>query len=53
MKKAVVSVTAIVVFFIFTAFPCTAKTTWNANVVWPPSNHHSIGMAQFAEKSKP
>lgn len=52
MKKASVSIFAIVAFIFFAVLPCTAKTTWNANVVWPPSNHHSIGMAQFAEKIK-
>jgi TRAP-type transport system periplasmic protein len=29
-----------------------AKTTWNANSVWPPNNHHSIGLEAFAAKVK-
>jgi len=29
-----------------------AKTTWNANSVWPPNNHHTIGLEEFAAKIK-
>jgi TRAP-type C4-dicarboxylate transport system substrate-binding protein len=29
-----------------------AATRWVANSVWPPNNHHSIGLVEFAEKIK-
>ncbi len=29
-----------------------AKSNWNANSVWPPKNHHSVGLNDFAEKVK-
>lgn len=29
-----------------------AKTTWNANSVWPPNNHQSIALEEFAAKVK-
>jgi TRAP-type C4-dicarboxylate transport system substrate-binding protein len=35
-----------------TAMPVAAKTVWNANSVWPPKNHHSVGLNDFAEKVK-
>lgn len=35
-----------------TAVPGFTATKWNANSVWPPNNHHSIGLTQFAEKVK-
>ncbi|MEJ5359655.1 MAG: TRAP transporter substrate-binding protein [Desulfobacterales bacterium] len=34
------------------AAPAFAKTTWKANSVWPPKNHHSIGLVEFAEMVK-
>ena len=34
------------------AMPGFAKTKWNANSVWPPKNHHSEGLTQFAEMIK-
>lgn len=41
-------------------FVCTCLTTvalakdyrWNANSVWPPNNHHSIGLEEYAQKVK-
>ncbi len=30
----------------------SAKTTWNANSVWPPKNLHSVGLTEYAEKIK-
>lgn len=29
-----------------------AATRWVANSVWPPNNHHSIGLVEFAENIK-
>ena len=52
MKKVTMLSLATLLFFTLAILPCAAKTSWNANVAWPPSNHHSIGMAQFAEKIK-
>jgi TRAP-type C4-dicarboxylate transport system substrate-binding protein len=39
---------AVLILFIVT--PAVAKTTWNANSVWPPKNQHSIGLEEFAKK---
>ena len=52
MKKllTVSLVSAVFMFFIVT--PTLAKTTWNANSVWPPKNNHSIGLEDFAKKVK-
>ncbi|OPY92133.1 MAG: 2,3-diketo-L-gulonate-binding periplasmic protein YiaO precursor [Syntrophaceae bacterium PtaU1.Bin231] len=36
----------------FAVSPVLAKTTWNANSVWPPKNMHSVGLTEFAEKVK-
>ncbi len=35
-----------------TVVPALAKTSWNANSVWPPKNLHSVGLTEFAEKVK-
>jgi TRAP-type transport system periplasmic protein len=37
-------------FFMTTA--AFAKTSWNANSVWPPKNQHSVGLEEFAKKVK-
>ncbi|MBU2622540.1 MAG: ABC transporter substrate-binding protein, partial [Proteobacteria bacterium] len=29
-----------------------AKTTWNANSVWPPNNHQTMGLEEFVAKVK-
>ncbi|GAK53255.1 C4-dicarboxylate transporter, substrate-binding protein [Candidatus Moduliflexus flocculans] len=29
-----------------------AKTKWNANSVWPPQNHQSVALQEFADKVK-
>ena len=34
------------------ASPVLAKSSWNANSVWPPKNHQSVGLNDFAEKVK-
>lgn len=36
----------------FAVMPVQAKTTWNANSVWPPGNHHSVGLEEFAARVK-
>lgn len=36
----------------FSAMSVNAKTTWNANSVWPPNNHHTIYLEEFAAKVK-
>lgn len=43
-------VSAVFVFSIVS--PALAKTTWNANSIWPPKNHHSVGLENFAKKVK-
>ena len=52
MKKIWTLTIVLVVASAFLATPCLAKTTWNANSVWPPKNHHSVGLTEFAEKVK-
>lgn len=39
---------AFLTFFLLSA--ASAKTTWNANSIWPPKNIHSVGLMDFAEK---
>ncbi|MGA6924746.1 MAG: TRAP transporter substrate-binding protein [Desulfosarcina sp.] len=51
MKK-LLSLTAAMVLAFWCAVPCGAKTTWNANSVWPPNNHNTIGLEEFASKVK-
>ncbi|MCP4399673.1 MAG: TRAP transporter substrate-binding protein, partial [bacterium] len=46
-----VSLTVLFVLSIF-VLPGFAKTKWNANSVWPPKNHHSEGLIEFAEMIK-
>jgi len=52
MKKIWTLAIVMVVAAAFLVTPCFAKTTWNANSVWPPKNNHSIGLTEFAEKVK-
>lgn len=40
------------VFLFFVTTSAFAKTSWNANSVWPPKNQHSIGLEEFAKKVK-
>jgi len=49
MRKVAVLFLAVALIFSlgFTAF---AKTQWIGNSVWPPNNHHSIGLNDFASK---
>jgi TRAP-type C4-dicarboxylate transport system substrate-binding protein len=52
MKKIWTLTIVMVVAAAFLVTPCLAKTTWNANSVWPPKNNHSVGLTEFAEKVK-
>ena len=51
--KNLLRVMFVVVFLAaVTVAPVLAKTSWNANSVWPPKNLHSVGLNDFAEKVK-
>ena len=51
--KNLLRVLLVVVFLAaMTVAPVLAKTSWNANSVWPPKNLHSVGLTDFAEKVK-
>ena len=51
--KNLLRVLLVVVFMATVAVqPVLAKTSWNANSVWPPKNLHSVGLGDFAEKVK-
>ena len=51
--KNLLRVLLVVVFLATVAVqPVLAKTSWNANSVWPPKNLHSVGLGDFAEKVK-
>ncbi len=52
MKRVLAMTVAVMVLAVFAVGPCAAKTTWNANSVWPPNNHQSIGLEEFAAKVK-
>jgi len=52
MKKVLAVTMAVAVLALWCAAPCAAGTTWNANSVWPPNNHHTIGLQEFAAKVK-
>jgi len=49
MKKNFILVFSTLLLTCFAVAPCAAKTTWNGNSVWPPNNHHTIGMNDFAD----
>lgn len=52
MRKAFFLVLSIMFLTFFVVAPGLAKTTWNANSVWPPNNHHTIGLNEFSELVK-
>jgi len=52
MKRTIAVLLAVAVLALFSTVPCAAEKTWNANSVWPPNNHHTIGMQEFAAKVK-
>lgn len=51
MKRFGTIVVAVAVACLIAA-PVMAKTTWKANSVWPPKNHQSVGLVEFAEMVK-
>lgn len=52
MKKMLHLALACILATGFTAMNSQAKTTWNANSVWPPSNHQTMALEEFAGKVK-
>jgi len=52
MKKISCVLLSAAVLMLFAVGPALAKTTWNANSVWPPKNQHSVGLEEFAKKVK-
>lgn len=52
MKKVLTALLAVVFLTGVIVAPALAKTSWNANSVWPPKNLHSVGLTEFAEKVK-
>ena len=50
MRKSFVALTIVALFSLLVVAPAMAKTTWNANSVWPPKNEHSKGLEEFAKK---
>ncbi len=52
MKKIWTILALVLLTVILVASPVLAKTSWNANSVWPPKNHHSIGLNDFADRVK-
>ncbi len=52
MKKTILSCLVLVVFLFFAASPALARTTWNANSVWPPGNHQTQALEEFAAMVK-
>jgi TRAP-type transport system periplasmic protein len=51
MKRKITFYLVLAVLFGFSVMSMAqAKTTWNANSVWPPNNHHTIGLEAFAAK---
>ena len=52
MKRAVILALAVGCVLAFSVGVCLAKTTWNANSVWPPNNHQTIALEEFAAKVK-
>ncbi len=51
MRKVLVLLVAVGLVLSFCVF-AFASTKWIANSVWPPKNHHSIGLNMFAKKVK-
>lgn len=52
MKKIISVLLVISLMVGIFAISGLAATRWVANSVWPPNNHHSIGLVEFAEKIK-
>jgi TRAP-type transport system periplasmic protein len=51
MKKLIVF-SVCVAFLVVSVMSVQAKTTWNANSVWPPNNDQTIALVEFAAKVK-
>ena len=52
MRKVFLTLIAVMMFACLCVAPAFAKTTWNANVAWPPKNHHSKAMVEFSKAVK-
>lgn len=52
MKRKLILCLVVAMLFGFSVMPVHAKTTWIANSVWPPNNHQTIALEQFAAKIK-
>ena len=52
MKKRWTVLLLVLLAAVLVASPVLAKSSWNANSVWPPKNHQSVGLNNFAEKVK-
>jgi TRAP-type C4-dicarboxylate transport system substrate-binding protein len=52
MKKQMLFCLVLTVMLGFSAMSVQAKTKWNANSVWPPNNHQTIALEEFAVKVK-
>jgi TRAP-type transport system periplasmic protein len=52
MKKLTHLVLALALVTGITTGNALAKTTWTANSVWPPNNHQTIALEEFAAKVK-
>lgn len=52
MKRFSMFCLVIAFLFGFSTISVQGKTTWNANSVWPPGNHHTIYLEEFAAKVK-
>jgi TRAP-type transport system periplasmic protein len=50
MKKLWTVLSLVLLAAVFVTSPVLAKTSWNANSVWPPKNPQSIGLNDFAGK---
>lgn len=50
MRRAVCLSIAVLLCLCLVVMPASAKTVkWDANSVWPPNNHHTIGLEEFAK----
>jgi TRAP-type C4-dicarboxylate transport system substrate-binding protein len=52
MKKSIRSVVLVGLLLLVGIGDAGAKTSWNANSVWPPNNHQTIALEEFAAKVK-
>jgi TRAP-type transport system periplasmic protein len=52
MKRRWTVLLPVLLAVVLLASPVLAKSSWNANSVWPPKNHQSMGLNDFADKVK-